>query len=371
MLETIVDNEKAKYEYELLCENTPLVKATIDQGRTGYCWLISAIDLLLSKNNNEIFLPKVNFQYLIFWDKYERCKLLISQIIEESGNSKGSQMVEMFNLSDKGQWAMAMNLIKHYDISLLRKTEDDFEQLNTTELNAVLNYFIKGSAIKLLQLKNEDEKQSYAEKILVMTKKILTSYLPKAFVCVEKIKLIDSCINEYISVVSMRTDFESKACIYQIKSETNMENGRVSDHYNLPYEVFYNSIRKQVNKKEKVWIACDAGKFLLWRKGIFDDSLFKLNGLIEGLENLKRDDIKKSSAAGICHAMLITDVVQDYFIIKNTRNVGFGSNGYGIMSKSWFDKFVFQAVLSKESVPPQYLSCEKKEITAQQFYRNV
>ena len=379
MISSIIDYQRANMMYEVLCDTTKDCLETIDQGKTGYCWLISAVDKILNDSGKGNVIFNVNFQRLIYWDKYERVLKLLSEVsscLRFSQYSKAGEMIRDFKLSDEGQWSMAFNIVDKYGIYI----GNDFSRINninSKELNAVLNYVIKGTAIEWLNmcrnnkmtLRDLDENVHY---VLDGISDILKKYFPDAF-CDDQ-RIDDLSFDPYISVISSDLNYFSEEYAYRVVSENNMIGGSPSIHYNLPDSEFYDAVKEQIDRNKMVWITCDAGKFLLWNKGVFDDRIFDINqlpGVMINRTGLSRFEVKDAAIASMCHAMLIVGQFDDSFIIKNTRGPGFGNKGYGIMSRSWFDKFVFQAVVS--STNSLEIMKERKvcDITAERFYRNV
>ena len=379
MISSIIDYQRANMMYEALCDTTKYRLETIDQGKTGYCWLISAVDKILNDCGKGNVIFNVNFQRLIYWDKYERChKLLreVSSCLMFGQYSEAREIIRNFKLSDEGQWSMAVNIVDKHGIFI---GQDYFRiiNLNTKEINAVLNYVIKGTAIEWLDMcrnnkmtpRELDENVHY---FLEGVNDILKQYFPNAFCDDQRIN--DLLLDPYISVISSDLAFFSEEYAYRVVSETNMMGGLPSIHYNLPDSDFYYVIKEQIGRNKTVWITCDAGKFLLWDKGVYDDRIFDISHLPRVMlsrRGLNRFEVKDAAIASMCHAMLIVGQFDDFFIIKNTRGPEFGSKGYGIMSQSWFEKFVFQAVVSSTTSLEMMKERKVCDITAEQFYRNV
>ena len=199
---------------------------------------------------------------------------------------------------------------------------------------------------------------------------VLNSYLPQAF-C-SGVKVLNSFnASNYSSVFSTSSKEIAYRSGYRVRTQNNMIGNLPSVHFNLEEKDFYEIINKQLKNKKKVWLSCDAGKFVLWKKGIFDDSLFNISRLFPELVGFTRAEIKKASMAGMCHAMLIISRVDDYFLVKNTKGAEFGKNGYGIMSRSWFEKFIFQAIVATKDIEELIKDSRIYDIPEAQFYRNV
>ena len=379
MISSIIDYQRANMMYEVLCDTTKDCLETIDQGKTGYCWLISAVDKILTDSGKENIIFNVNFQRLIYWDKFERVLKLLSEVFScllFCQYSEAREIIRNFKLSDEGQWSMAANIVDKHGIFI----GNDFSQIsniNTKELNAVLNYVIKGTAIEWLHLcgKNKmtprdlDENQAY---FLDGVSGILKKYLPNAFFDGQRID--DLSLDSYISVISSDLNFFSEEYAYRVVSENTITGGSPSVHYNISDSEFYDVVKEQIDRNKTVWITCDAGKFLLWNKGVFDDRIFDINqlpGVMINRTGLSRFEVKDAAIASMCHAMLIVGQFDESFIIKNTLGSGFGNKGYGIMSRSWFDKFVFQAVVSSTNNLEKLKERKVCDITAERFYRNV
>ena len=124
---------------------------------------------------------------------------------------------------------------------------------------------------------------------------------------------------------------------------------------------------KQLKDKEVVWFGSDCGKF---NDGgyVWDDQSLDYKGAF-GLDiTLDKADMLNYHVSAMNHAMVITgisfkDKVPTKWKIENSWGTEKGYKGYYLMTDSWFDNFVFQAVVNKKYLSKEQLKMlEEKPI---------
>ena len=123
---------------------------------------------------------------------------------------------------------------------------------------------------------------------------------------------------------------------------------------NLPMEEFKKAIIAQLQAGKVVWFGSDCGKYGDRESGIWDDRSFQVE-LITGLdEDMDKRDMLDSCESRMNHAMCLTGVnigpdgKPNRWKIENSWGTDRVYDGYFMASDSWFDRFVYQAVVHKK-----------------------
>ena len=140
-----------------------------------------------------------------------------------------------------------------------------------------------------------------------------------------------------------------------------MEGGRQVRHLNLPIDEMKDLIITQLKNGEVVWFGSNVVKDSERQAGLLDTELYKRDDLFDVDFDMSKADMLDSGESMMDHAMVITgvDLVDGKptkWKIENSWGEKPGFKGYFVMSDSWFDKFVYQAVINKK-----YLSDELKK----------
>ena len=117
----------------------------------------------------------------------------------------------------------------------------------------------------------------------------------------------------------------------------------------------------QLKNGEVVWFGSNVVKDSERQAGLLDTELYKRDDLFDVDFDMSKADMLDSGESMMDHAMVITgvDLVDGKptkWKIENSWGEKPGFKGYFVMSDSWFDKFVYQAVINKK-----YLSDELKK----------
>ena len=117
----------------------------------------------------------------------------------------------------------------------------------------------------------------------------------------------------------------------------------------------------QLKNGEVVWFGSNVVKDSERQAGLLDTELYKRDDLFDVDFDMSKADMLDSGESLMDHAMVITgvDLVDGKptkWKIENSWGEKPGFKGYFVMSDSWFDKFVYQAVINKK-----YLSDDLKK----------
>jgi len=118
-------------------------------------------------------------------------------------------------------------------------------------------------------------------------------------------------------------------------------------------------ILKQLKDGQIVWFGSDVGFYGDRDNGVWDDRVFDFKSTTDLDYKMDKGESLDYRASAMNHAMCITGVAlkngkPTKWKIENSWGSASGNDGFYFMSASWFDQFVFQAVVDKK-----YLSEEE------------
>ena len=124
------------------------------QGKTGTCWLSSAllcISLYLKNTKGIEITENSTFSksYLLFYDKIERTELFLSLIDSNFEDEQRMRYLLNHLITDRGQWNMAKNLIIKYGLIPYKAMPDPFHQKSSVDINVSINNLLKLYAVHL------------------------------------------------------------------------------------------------------------------------------------------------------------------------------------------------------------------------------
>lgn len=172
--------------HKLFQSRNVMCEPVILQEKTGYCWLIAALNCISGFMREKYSIENAAFQIrpLIFYDKLEKANLFLENILhllDVPIYSREVQYCLKNSTTDKGQWAMAENLICKYGLIPTENEEMKYAPLKTGELNGILSYLLKHAAFKMR--KKQEDKCSlenlmlYKERILAEIYQLLVCFL--------------------------------------------------------------------------------------------------------------------------------------------------------------------------------------------------
>ena len=112
-------------------------------------------------------------------------------------------------------------------------------------------------------------------------------------------------------------------------------------------------ILAQMKDTRIVWFGSDVGFYGDREEGVWDDTRFDLLSAYNLDLKMDKGESLDYHASQMNHAMCITGVSfkegkPSKWKIENSWGKDRGRDGYYIMSASWFDQFVYQAVVDKK-----------------------
>ena len=360
-----------------------------NQLRSGRCWIFSSMTLLremIAKKYKIKDQFELSQNYIAFYDKLEKVNFFLESMIAEKDSDLNSETMRYLlqtAIGDGGQWDMMVALVKKYGICPKTAMPETFQSSHTGEMNRILNRRLRKFAIDLRKTKDSSDIQTLKDKCLKETYGLLCDCFgvpPKSFTfefydtkdkyhayhnvtpleMYEKHLGID--LDEYVGIINGPTKDKPFYQTYTVKYLGNVAGSDNQVFFlNLPIKDFKDLILKQLKDNELVWFGCDCSKDSDRELGLWDDQGFDYEHTLDLDLNMDKAEMLDSRESAMNHAMVFTGVnlvsnKPNRWKIENSWGDKAGNKGYYIASDTWFDKYVFEAVVNKK-----YLNRKQKE----------
>lgn len=356
-----------------------------NQKSSGRCWLFAATNVL-----REIIAKKLNVDnfelsqsYLAFWDKFERINYYIDSVVDTAdlpANSREVDHIVTTGVHDGGQWDMFVNIVKKYGIVPKCVYPETFQSSSTGNLNRMINNYLKAKTPALRALASSGDEAGLAALRTEMLEKTF-SFLCACYtvppmgefdfeykdkdgkVMVERgltahsflDKYIGTYLDDYVSIIHAPTADKPFNKTYTVKYLGNVAGGAEVCYLNLEMDEFKAMVIQQLKDGEIVWFGSDCGKYSDGAKKAWDDTSFN-EELLTGLDaKMTKEDMLNYHMSQMNHAMCITGVNIDEatgkpnrWKIENSWGSDGANGGYHMASDTWFDLYVYQAVVNKK-----------------------
>ena len=353
-----------------------------NQKASGRCWIFAATNVCREVIAKEWNLDKFELSqsYLAFYDRLEKANYLLEAVIELIDKDYDDRTLTYLlegGVGDGGQWDMFVNLVNKYGLCPKNVFPETNTSSATRDTAQLINFSIRKFASKAKELYESKgleavrkEKEALLDKFYVLltnaygvipekfdfeyTDKEGKYHLEKGFTPLSfKDKYLGDSLNDYVSLINAPTKNKPFGKTYTIQYLGNVVGGKIVTHLNVSMERMKELILAQMKDDRIVWFGSDVGFYGDREEGVWDDGKFDLDSL-SGL-NLKMDKGESLDyhASQMNHAMCITGVsfkkgIPSKWKIENSWGADRAKAGYYIMSASWFDQYVYQAVVDKK-----------------------
>lgn len=386
---SFVQNSLSKTHYNFSID-IPTMPVT-NQKQSGRCWIFAGLNLLREsvgkKCNLESF--ELSQNYTAFWDKYEKINYFLESVldlIDRPVDDRELLWVLSTGIQDGGQWDMFVSLVEKYGVVPKDAMDESYQSSHTPQMNALINRKLRQSAAKLQKMHQSGENIESLQKAKEAILNDMYAFLcmnfgrpPKKFdfeyVDKDKAYHVDRDLDaksfyqkyvginlqDYVSIINAPTKDKPFNNTYTVDYIGNVVDGNPILYLNLEMPTFIELVLKQLKDGEIVWFGSDVAHYREIESGIWNDKAFDFETAFDMDFELSKEDMMDYRHSAMNHAMVITGVnltengTPDKWKIENSWSDKNGDKGYYLMSDSWFEKFVYQAVVHKK-----YLSEEQK-----------
>ena len=359
-----------------------------NQKASGRCWLFAATNVC-----REVIAQKLNLgsfelsqSYLAFYDRLEKANYLLEAVIELVDKDYDDRTLTFLlenGVGDGGQWDMFVNLVNKYGLCPKNVFPETYTSSATRETAQLINFNIRkfaSEAKAIFEKSGLDAVKKAKGKLLDKFYALLTNayglipekfdfeyvdkegnyHLEKGFTPLKfKEKYLGASLDDYVSLINAPTKSKPFNKTYTIKYLGNVVGGKDVTHLNVSMDRMKELIIAQLKDNRIVWFGSDVGFFGDREEGTWDDGKFDLESNYGLSLIMDKGESLDYHASQMNHAMCITGVafrenIPSKWKIENSWGSDRGRSGYYMMSASWFDQFVYQAVVDKK-----YLSKEE------------
>ncbi len=380
-----VKNTSFKFSIDI-----PTMEVT-NQKQSGRCWIFSGLNVLReiigTKENIENF--EFSQNYVAFWDKFEKVNYFLESVIDLADRPVDDRTLTYIlttGIQDGGQWDMLVSLIKKYGLVPKDAMDETYQSSHTRAMNGLIDTKLKQYAASLRKgyAFGKSRAALDAEKQDMLTEMygLLCACFgvpPKTFdfEYVDRDKnyaikrgltpaqfyhdYIGTVLDDCVSITNAPTKDKPYNRSYTVDYLGNVLDGTEIKYLNLELSNFKKLILAQLTDRQVVWFGSDVGKYGDREAGVWDDRAYDYEAAFDMNFSLSKEDGLDYRQSAMNHAMVITGVNLDEngnptkWKIENSWSDEKGKKGYYVMSDSWFDKYVYQAVVEKKYLSAQQL----------------
>lgn len=359
-----------------------------NQKASGRCWIFAATNVIREKIAKDLKIGsfELSQSYIAFYDLLEKANYTLEVIIElinKDHDDRTLTFIVQNGIGDGGQWDMFVNVVNKYGLCPKHVYPETMTSGRTRDTNSLINFNIRKFA--------SDAKALYESKGIEAVKKLKKSLMKKIYFLLVsayglppekfnfeytdkddkyhkvsdltplsfKEKYVGDFLDNFVSIINAPTKEKAFNKSYTVKYLGNVVGGKPVTHLNLEMKRIKDLILKQLKDGQIVWFGSDVGFYGERDGGIWDDRLFDYKSAVDLDYKMDKGESLDYRASAMNHAMCITGVALKNgrplkWKIENSWGTASGEAGYYLMSASWFDQFVYQAVVDKK-----YLSEEE------------
>ena len=173
-------------------------------------------------------------------------------------------------------------------------------------------------------------------------------------------------LDNFVSLINAPTNDKPFGKTYTVAYLGNVVGGKDVTHLNVKMERMKELIISQLKDDRIVWFGSDVGFYGDRELGVWDDQKFDLETPFGLSLIMNKGESLDYHASQMNHAMCITGVAfrndePRKWKIENSWGKDRAKDGYYIMSGSWFDQFVYQAVVDKKYLNEEELKALKEQ----------
>jgi bleomycin hydrolase len=367
-----------------------------NQRMSGRCWIFAGLNILREYLARKLGLQKFELSqnYISLYDKIEKANFALESVIALCARDHDDREFAFIlhdPVGDGGQWDMFVALVEKYGLMPQSAFPETANSNSTRESDQLVNAAIRSFAAEAHKLALEGKTAEIRQRKEEVMAKIYALFLnlfgvpPKTF----DFEYTDKAnkyhvesgltplaffekyigkkeLEQYQSLINSPTADKPFLKNYTIDYLGNVVEGKGINHLNLPMARIKEAIIAQLQAGYPVWFGSDVGYYRDRNSYAWDDQALDYEGTFGLSVDFEKGAMLDYWHSAMNHAMVITGVnlvkgVPTKWKIENSWGEDNGVKGYYVMSPSWFDRFVYQAVILKKFLKPAELKAASGE----------
>ena len=362
-----------------------------NQYQTGRCWIHAGFHFIKTWFHKEYGPCDFHFScnYLAFYDLLEKANYFLEIILETLEEDLHSRLLSFklaHPIQDAGQWSFFADLIEKYGVLPDYAMPDTNCSKKTGELIGVLSDLLRkdacilrkkacaGSSLK--DLRRQKENMCYQvyrllcislgkppkQFELTMTTTGKPSFEERMSPCKFRDRFLKLNLkDDYLMITHIPAADKKWYQTYTVRYLGCLWEGSPVIYLNLPLDVWKSLIQTQLLDHMPVWFGCDSRMEVDTEHGIFSLNNYDFSSIGCEKEMLHKGEMLDYHLSLVTHAMLLKgiafheDGTISRWLVENSYGTASGHQGYLSMSDSWFDRYVYEAVIHKKYVSPELL----------------
>ena len=359
--------------------------SAVSQEASGRCWLFAGLNVLREEVAKKCKIKEFELSqnYVAFYDKLEKINYTMESCIklkDQPIDDRTLTWVLQTGVQDGGQWDMIVSLIKKYGVVPKTVMPETYQSSHTRDMNGIINKKIRqfNSKIRSLdvdgiaKLKDKTLEELYTFLCTcfgIPPKQFDFEYVDEdgKYHIVKDLtphqfydEYVGIDLDDYVSITNAPTKDKPFNHTFTVNYIGNVVGGNPIRYLNLDLPDFKAAVLKQLKDYQVVWFGSDCGKDGDREGGTWDNNAYDYETAFGFDLGMTKEEMLDNRQAAMNHAMVITGVNLDgeqptKWKIENSWGPDKANKGYYVMSDSWFDLYVFQAVVNKKYLTKEQL----------------
>lgn len=362
-----------------------------NQKQTGRCWIFAGLNVLREIVAKKFGLKdfELSQNYTALFDKFEKINYFLESVndfLDADSDDRTFQHILKTGIQDGGQWDMFVAVIEKYGVVPQVIMPETNNSSNTRFINKLIDLKLRQYAAKARQIKKDHvaltdlKAQTLDELYSLLVSNfgeipttfdfeytneegyhVIKDLTPQKFYH----DIIGDVLADYISIINAPTFDKPFHRTFTVSYLGNVVGAPDIKYLNLPIDELKALVIAQLKNNELVWFGSDVANDGDRNKGVWDDQSFDYESVLDmNFEMSKADQLTYSQGA-MNHAMVLSGVHLDNHTpkrwkIENSWGTKGGKDGYYVCSDSWFDRYVYQAVINKKYLSKEQLAMWEK-----------